>query len=147
MTIDLGDLAPDRLDVIKRDNLIEMRIDKNGVTWAFCWNLRTWGSEKDVRMEVVKQEDSIFATREQLANLEKQFRLHSERNKQWMSDEDAKSEYKDKPVGKNTQRLWRIAKEAIKEENPDYIRNDDSDEAILFLILSRYIGDRVGDPE
>jgi hypothetical protein len=124
-----------------------MRIDKNGVTWVFCWNLRTWGSEKDVRMTVVKQEDSIFATREQLANLEKQFRLHSERNKQWMSDEDAKSEYKDKPVGKNTQRLWRIAKEAIKEENPSYIRNDDSDEAILFLILSRYIGDRVGDPE
>lgn len=42
--------------------------------------------------------------------------------------------------GENTTRLWWLIKNAIICENPPYIqKHGDSDEAILFLIFSRYI--------
>jgi hypothetical protein len=47
-------------------------------------------------------------------------------------------------IGRNTKGLWVIAKAEIIYENPQYIQqHGSSDEAILFLILSRYIDDYV----
>ena len=45
-------------------------------------------------------------------------------------------------MGRNTQRLWRIVKGSIVDENPSYLQDHgSSDEAVLFLVLSRYIND------
>jgi hypothetical protein len=149
ISVDTGELEFDKVEISKQNSMIEARFTmKDGSVHVTGHYLKPLEDERDVKMTVVKQENSIFATREQLLNLEKQFRLHSrrERNKAECKDEP-ESTYGWFYVGKNTSRLWRIAKEAIKEEDPSYIRNDDSDEAILFLVLSRYISDRVGYPE
>jgi hypothetical protein len=51
-------------------------------------------------------------------------------------------------MGPNTKRLWKIVMQSIKEESPEYIQeHGDSDEAILFLVLSRYIDEFYGTME
>lgn len=55
---------------------------------------------------------------------------------------EAQQETETITMGKNTQRLWRVAKDRITIEDPPYIQDHGSDdEAVLFLILSRYIND------
>jgi hypothetical protein len=157
----------DRVEITKERNNIEMRVELEGATFARHWLLKPWEDERDVDMKIVKPENSPFSFKavvdkaihthkeptieERLDKLESvrrsHFNDHGRLEDRLVKLEKAREGYTPSLVlfSAHTQRLWSIVKQAMGDEKPEYItKHGESDEAILFLVLSRYIEHFIG---